>query len=117
MMHEPKLIRLCEIGASGARRLPAEFNSHARNPEDQFLALEKKEIIWRVLTTLTNREIRVIGLRFGLYDVNEHTLEEIGRYFAVHKERIRQIEAKALCKLRHRSRSDALRGLINAQVS
>lgn len=71
-------------------------------------AVEKKvlkELINNILDTLTEREEKVIRLRFGLNDGRERTLEEIGQEFGVTRERIRQIEAKALTKLRHPSRS------------
>jgi len=67
-----------------------------------------------VLKTLSSREEMIIKLRFGLYDGNERTLEEVGRSFAVTRERIRQIEAKALRKLRRQSCSQELRVLLNA---
>jgi len=62
-----------------------------------------------VLKTLTPREERIIKMRFGLEDGNELTLEQVGQSFAVTRERIRQIEAKALRKLRHHSRSRRFR--------
>ncbi len=62
-----------------------------------------------VLKTLTPREERVIKMRFGLDNGSDHTLEEVGQNFAVTRERIRQIEAKALRKLRHPSRSRKLK--------
>ena len=65
-----------------------------------------------VLRTLTAREEKVIKMRFGLEDGSEHTLEEVGQSFAVTRERIRQIEAKALRKLRHPSRSRKLRAFL-----
>ncbi|MBQ3583672.1 MAG: sigma-70 family RNA polymerase sigma factor, partial [Lachnospiraceae bacterium] len=68
-----------------------------------------KEQIVDVLTTLTEREQRVLRLRFGLDDGRSRTLEEVGKEFNVTRERIRQIEAKALRKLRHPSRSRKLR--------
>ena len=71
-----------------------------------------KEQIARVLYTLTPREERVLRLRFGLEDGRPRTLEEVGREFAVTRERIRQIEAKALRKLRHPSRSRKLKDFI-----
>jgi RNA polymerase primary sigma factor len=71
------------------------------------LALEE------TLATLNGRERRVIQLRFGIIDGQERTLEEIGRRFGVTRERIRQIEAKALGKLRHPSRTTKLRTYLN----
>ena len=68
-----------------------------------------KEQIVDVLTTLTEREQKVLRLRFGLDDGRPRTLEEVGKEFQVTRERIRQIEAKALRKLRHPSRSKKLR--------
>ena len=65
-----------------------------------------------VLFTLSDREARVLSLRFGLEDGRQRTLEEVGRDFGVTRERIRQIEAKALRKLRHPSRSKKLRDFL-----
>ncbi|WP_461395683.1 sigma factor-like helix-turn-helix DNA-binding protein, partial [Deferrisoma sp.] len=62
-----------------------------------------------VLATLTPREEKVLRMRFGIDEKSDHTLEEVGRDFAVTRERIRQIEAKALHKLRHPTRSRKLR--------
>jgi RNA polymerase primary sigma factor len=62
-----------------------------------------------VLSTLTPRESRVLQFRFGLEDGRSRTLEEVGKEFGVTRERIRQIEAKAIRKLRHRSRSQKLK--------
>jgi len=66
-----------------------------------------------ILDTLTPRERRVLQLRFGLVDGQQRTLEEVGKRFSVTRERIRQIEARALRKLRHPSRRSALHGLLN----
>ena len=66
-----------------------------------------------VLRTLSPREERIIRMRFGMEDGSEHTLEEVGRAFSVTRERIRQIEAKALRKLRHPSRSQQLKSFFN----
>ena len=66
----------------------------------------------QALSTLTDREHQVLRMRFGLDDGRTHTLEEIGNQFGVTRERIRQIEAKALRKMRHPSRSGALRGYL-----
>ncbi|MDO5023035.1 MAG: RNA polymerase sigma factor RpoD [Eubacteriales bacterium] len=71
-----------------------------------------KELLWEVLDTLTPREAKVLRLRFGLDDGNPRTLEEVGKVFHVTRERIRQIEAKALRKLRHPSRSKKLKDFL-----
>ena len=71
------------------------------SPSDAVINVNLKEMTEQVLNTLTPREERVIKMRFGLEDGTEHTLEEVGQNFAVTRERIRQIEAKALRKLRH----------------
>jgi RNA polymerase primary sigma factor len=76
------------------------------------LNVNLKELTGEVLRTLTAREEKVIKMRFGLEDGSEHTLEEVGQSFAVTRERIRQIEAKALRKLRHPSRSRKLRAFM-----
>jgi RNA polymerase primary sigma factor len=72
-----------------------------------------KEQLSEVLNTLTPREEKVLRLRFGIEDGRTRTLEEVGREFNVTRERIRQIEAKALRKLRHPSRSKKLRDFLN----
>ena len=68
-----------------------------------------KEQVRGALAVLSEREREVLEMRFGLRDGQEHTLEEVGKYFGVTRERIRQIEAKALRKLRHPTRSRPLR--------
>ena len=82
-------------------------------PADAASATILREVIERELHTLTPREEHVIKLRFGLYDGRSHTLEEVGKEFDITRERIRQIEAKALRKLRHPSRARHLRGFLN----
>jgi len=72
-----------------------------------------KEQTAQVLHTLSPREEKVVKMRFGLEDGSEHTLEEVGRWFAVTRERIRQIEAKALRKLRHPARSLKLKAFLD----
>ena len=83
------------------------------SPAEAVINVNLKERTERVLRTLSPREERIIKVRFGLEDGSEHTLEEVGRSFAVTRERIRQIEAKALRKLRHPSRSGKLRLLLD----
>ena len=82
------------------------------SPAEAVINLNLKEQTETVLKTLTPREERVIKMRFGVGDGSEHTLEEVGQDFAVTRERIRQIEAKALRKLRHPSRSRKLRAFL-----
>ena len=72
-----------------------------------------KEQLTEVLSTLTPREEKVLRLRFGIEDGRTRTLEEVGKEFNVTRERIRQIEAKALRKLRHPSRSKRLKDFLN----
>ena len=86
------------------------------SPAEAVININLKEQTESVLKTLTPREEKVIKMRFGLDDGSEHTLEEVGQSFAVTRERIRQIEAKALRKLRHPSRSRKLRAFLDATV-
>ena len=81
-------------------------------PADAASATLLKEELAHVLKTLTPREERVLSMRFGLTDGHPHTLEEVGKEFNVTRERIRQIEAKALRKLRHPTRSKKLRDYV-----
>jgi RNA polymerase primary sigma factor len=84
------------------------------SPSDAVISLSLKDQTASVLKTLTPREEKIIKMRFGLDDGSEHTLEEVGRSFLVTRERIRQIEAKALRKLRNTSRSSRLRGFVES---
>jgi len=86
------------------------------SPADAVINLNLKEQTESVLKTLTPREEKVIKMRFGVGDGSEHTLEEVGQSFAVTRERIRQIEAKALRKLRHPSRSRKLRAFLEGRT-
>jgi RNA polymerase primary sigma factor len=86
------------------------------SPAEAVISINLKEQTESVLKTLTPREEKVIKMRFGLDDGSEHTLEEVGQSFAVTRERIRQIEAKALRKLRHPSRSRKLRAFLDAAL-
>ncbi len=79
------------------------------SPSEALINLNLREQTAEVLKTLSPREEKIIKMRFGLQDGSEHTLEEVGQHFAVTRERIRQIEAKALRKLRHPSRSHRLK--------
>jgi len=86
------------------------------SPSDAVINLNLKEQTDAVLKTLTPREEKVIKMRFGVGDGSEHTLEEVGQSFAVTRERIRQIEAKALRKRRHPSRSRKLRAFLEGRT-
>ncbi len=113
-----------------ARREPVSIDSPVGDEDDSHLVdfiedkgsqspLEKaesdnlKQVVHEVLSSLSPREAKVLMLRYGIDTNTEHTLEELGRQFVVTRERIRQIEAKALRKLRHPSRANKLRGFLN----
>jgi RNA polymerase primary sigma factor len=87
----------------------------AENPSEMTSQHLLKEKLTDVLATLTERERHIVEMRFGLADGNERTLEEIGQQYKVTRERIRQIEAKALRKLRHPTRIRRLQGFLQAQ--
>ena len=87
----------------------------AESPSDATSQNMLKEKLDSVLTLLTNRERRILEMRFGLVDGYGHTLEEIGNLYAVTRERIRQIEAKALRKLRHPTRLCHLQGFLETK--
>jgi RNA polymerase primary sigma factor len=97
------------VGEEGDVRM-GDFieDSSVVSPIEAALNINLKEKTESALKTLTPREEQVIKMRFGLVDGNEHTLEEVGQHFSVTRERIRQIEAKALLKLRHPSRNHVL---------
>ena len=82
-------------------------------PAEAASATILREVIERELSTLTPREAHVIRLRYGLFDGRGHTLEEVGKEFNITRERIRQIESKALRKLRHPSRARHLKGFLD----
>ncbi len=87
------------------------------NPAEAMISSNLRDVTNEVLKSLTPREEKVIKMRFGLGPHgNEHTLEEVGQHFAVTRERIRQIEVKALRKLRHPSRSKKLRAFVEGKV-
>jgi RNA polymerase primary sigma factor len=82
------------------------------SPSDAVINLDLSEQTRKVLATLTPREEKVLRKRFGIGEKADHTLEEVGKVFDVTRERIRQIEAKALRKLRHPSRSRKLKAFV-----
>jgi RNA polymerase primary sigma factor len=102
------------IGEEGDSHLSDLIEDRASvSPAESVLKMNLKEQTERVLRTLSPREEKILRLRFGIEGGSEHTLEEVGRLFNVTRERIRQIEAKALRKLRHPSRSLKLRVLLD----
>jgi RNA polymerase primary sigma factor len=88
-------------------------DSNAVMPVEAAIQSNLKEMITRTLSSLTPREERVLRMRFGIGMNTDHTLEEVGQQFSVTRERIRQIEAKALRKLKHPSRSRAMRAFLD----
>ena len=116
-----KVLKIAQQPISLETPIGEEEDSHLGNfiedrgvvsPADAVININLKEMTEEVLNTLTPREERIIKMRFGLEDGTERTLEEVGHAFGVTRERIRQIEVKALRKLRHPSRSRRLRGFI-----
>ncbi|MCP4658198.1 MAG: sigma-70 family RNA polymerase sigma factor, partial [bacterium] len=89
-------------------------DKNALSPVESVVNTNLSNLTGNVLKSLTDREEQVLRLRFGVGEKSEHTLEEVGRSFNVTRERIRQIESKALRKLRHPSRSDRLRPFLEA---
>lgn len=113
-----KIIKIAQEPISLETPIGEEEDSHLGDfiedklipsPPDTVIHINLREQIEEALKTLTEREAKVLKMRFGLGDGNEHTLEEVGQQFKVTRERIRQIEAKALRKLKHPSRSRKLR--------
>jgi len=103
------------VGEDGDGRLGDYVEDDSIVPAvDAAMGLDLSERIGEVLRTLSNREEKVLRMRFGIGERSDHTLEEVGREFAVTRERIRQIEAKALRKLSHPSRYGALRAFSEA---
>jgi len=102
------------IGEDGDFRLSNVIEDRAIvSPAEAIINVNLKEKIAQTLRSLTAREEKIVRMRFGLEDGTEHTLEEVGELFAVTRERIRQIEAKALRKLRHPSRSQNLKSFFD----
>jgi RNA polymerase primary sigma factor len=90
-------------------------DSNMESPIDSATSTGLSEATQKILNTLTPREAKVLRMRFGINMNTDHTLEEVGKQFDVTRERIRQIEAKALRKLRHPSRSEQLRSFLEDQ--
>jgi RNA polymerase primary sigma factor len=88
-------------------------NRGASNPADQTVCNELSDQVRAALSTLTPREEKILRMRFGVGEKSDHTLEEVGQDFNVTRERIRQIEAKALRKLRHPSRAKSLSAFVD----
>ena len=88
-------------------------NRHAANPADLTVNNELSDQVRAALSTLTPREEKILRMRFGVGEKSDHTLEEVGQDFNVTRERIRQIEAKALRKLRHPSRAKTLSAFVD----
>jgi len=88
----------------------------AENPSEGTSHSLLKENLGKVLTTLSQRERKILEMRFGLVDGYDRTLEEIGKMYSVTRERIRQIEAKALRKLRHPTRAHHLQGFLETEA-
>ncbi len=119
-----KIIKIAQEPISLETPIGEEEDSHLGDfiedkimpsPPDTIIHINLREQIEEALKTLTEREAKVLKMRFGLGDGNEHTLEEVGQQFKVTRERIRQIEAKALRKLKHPSRSRKLKSFTNGQ--
>jgi RNA polymerase primary sigma factor len=89
-------------------------DKNAIPPIDAAIQSNLRETTTRLLASLTPREERIVRMRFGLGMNSDHTLEQVGKQFSVTRERIRQIEAKALRKLRHPSRSRELRSFLDS---
>jgi RNA polymerase primary sigma factor len=87
-------------------------DKEAISPQDAAISSNMRKQIQKVLSTLNKREERIVRMRFGIGEKHDHTLEEVGQDFDVTRERIRQIEEKALRKLKHSSRADKLRSFI-----
>jgi RNA polymerase primary sigma factor len=99
----------------GSRLIDFIHDTTGMSPTDAMIHVNLKEQTAEVLRTLNPREEQIIRMRFGLEDGSEHTLEEVGQSFQVTRERIRQIEGKALRKLRHPSRSHKLRAFVERE--
>jgi RNA polymerase primary sigma factor len=118
-----KIMRIAQEPVSLETPVGEEDESHlgdfivdkrVASPSESIIHINLREQTAEVLKSLSPREEKIIKMRFGLQDGSEHTLEEVGQFFAVTRERIRQIEAKALRKLRHPSRSHRLKTFLES---
>jgi len=116
-----KIIKIAQEPISLETPIGEEEDSHLgdfiedkimQSPPEKVISINLREQIDEALKSLTQREAKVLKMRFGLGDGNEHTLEEVGQQFKVTRERIRQIEAKALRKLKHPTRSKRLQSFV-----
>ena len=119
-----KIIKIAQEPISLETPIGEEEDSHLGDfiedklipsPPDTVIHINLREQIEEALKSLTEREAKVLKMRFGLGDGNEHTLEEVGQQFKVTRERIRQIEAKALRKLKHPTRSRKLKSFTDGE--
>ncbi len=117
-----KIMKISQDPVSLETPIGEEENSHLGDfianekdapPSETVVHSSLSEKIDELLKTLTDREASVLKMRFGLQGATEHTLEEVGQYFNVTRERIRQIEAKALRKLKQSAKSDAIKDFLN----
>jgi RNA polymerase primary sigma factor len=88
-------------------------DKEAISPQEAAISSNMARQTQKVLSTLNKREEKILRMRFGIGEKHEHTLEEVGQYFELTRERIRQIEDKALRELRHSSRADKLKSFID----
>jgi len=102
------------IGEEGDSRLEDFIeDKESISPQDAAISSNMTKRIQKVLSTLNEREEKILRMRFGIGEKHDHTLDEVGQYFELTRERIRQIEDKALRKLKHSSRADKLRSFID----